>query len=629
MRSWLAVDLILPVSSIRTVIVIGLDGLEPKIVEPLLEAGKLPHLASLIDRGGFARLGTTYPAQTPVAWSSFATGTNPGGHGIFDFIRRDPSTYMPELALNRYVQRSAFLPPKAENLRRGAPLWELLSRAGIPSTVLRCPCTYPPDELRGRMLSGMGVPDLRGGLGTPTFYSSSQDVEARESENVIHVGADGSGSIRTVLIGPRNPKAGTDVTLPLKLDVNRSAKIVTILSQGEPKALEVRQGQWSGWLRVKFKTGLLQSVAGLVRFHLVRVDPVFELYASPINFDPQVPMFPISSPWDYSAELATKVGTFYTAGMIEDHTGLNNGRFDEAAFLDQCDDVLAERERMMMYELDRLDGGFFYCLYDTPDRVQHMFWRFREPEHPANGDTPSAEWCRAIEEHYRRCDALVGQALHYVDDRTLVMVLSDHGFGSFQRSFNVNTWLCDNGFLVLKDGVRPGEEAGDLLQNVKWSATKAYAVGFAGIYLNMEGREATGTVKRDAAPDVEAAIVEGLSGLQDPERGTVAIRRIARRTEIYAGPYADESPDLSINFAAGYRASSSTALGGIPQGHFEDNVKRWSGDHVIDPELVPGVLFMNRPFRGDHVSIIDMAPTILHALGVAKGSAMEGESVLT
>src|SRR4051812_21342129 len=141
----------------------------------MLGRGELPQLARLRQRGGYSPVRTTYPALTPVAWSTFATGTNPGGHGIFEFVRRDPRTYFPIPALTRYEQKRAFLPPKAVNLRRGTPLWTLLSNAGIPSTIVRCPCTYPPDEIYGRMLAGVGVPDLRGGLGTSTFYGSGDD----------------------------------------------------------------------------------------------------------------------------------------------------------------------------------------------------------------------------------------------------------------------------------------------------------------------------------------------------------------------------------------------------------------------------------------------------------------------
>jgi predicted AlkP superfamily phosphohydrolase/phosphomutase len=610
------------------VIVIGLDGFEPKIVEPMLEAGELPVLAQLRSQGGYTRLRTTYPAQTPVAWSTFATGVNPGGHGIFDFIRRDPQTYLPDLALTRYEQKNAFLPPRAVNLRKGTPIWELLTSAGISSTILRCPCTYPPDNLRGRMLSGMGVPDLRGGLGTSTFYTADDTVRALESESVIHVRPGGDGTISTHLLGPRNPKTRAHFISEMTLHAEPAAKKVVLRSEGQPKALDLREGQWSDWLRVKFKMGLLQSARGMVRFYLVRQDPVFELYASPVNFDPDAPLFPISSPPEYAKELASRTGTFYTTGMVEDHGGLNNGRFDEHAYLQQCDRVLRERVKMMRYELERLQEGLFFCLFDTPDRLQHMFWRFRESDHPANRHSPAGDLSRAIEEHYRACDAIIGSALQLAADQTLVIVLSDHGFNSFQRGVHLNTWLHDNGLLALQKGAAPGEEAGDLFRAVDWGRTKAYALGLGGIYLNLKGREAQGTLEAGEAPALKAALVKGLTGLTDPARGQAAIRSVVTREEVYKGPYAGAAPDLIVNCAAGYRASWATALGGVPEGYFEDNVKKWSGDHIIDPALVPGVLFMNRPFNGAGAGLIDLAPTILAALGVAKGPAMEGSSLL-
>jgi predicted AlkP superfamily phosphohydrolase/phosphomutase len=616
------------VGAVKKVIAVGLDGLEPKIVEPMLARGELPNLARLRAAGGYTRCRTTFPAQTPVAWSTFATGVNPGGHGIFDFIRRDPRTYLPDLGLNRYEQKSAFLPPKAVNLRRGTPVWEVLSAAGIPSTVVRCPCSYPPDNIKGRMLAGMGVPDLRGGLGTATFYSSRDGVTPGESENVIAVKPDGRGTVKTHLIGPRNPKTGADTQLDITVEVDRAARRATLRSDGQPKALELREGEWSDWLRVKFKMGLLQSVSGMVRFILVRTEPVLELYASPINFDPGAPMFPITSPWEYGAELVKAVGTYYTTGMVEDHTGLSNGRFGERAYLDQCEQVLRERERMMLYELDRLEEGFFFCLFDTPDRLQHMFWRFREPEHPANDGDVCPEFTRVIEEHYRACDAIVGKALAHADDRTLVIVLSDHGFNSFQRGVHLNTWLHDNGFLALKPGATPGEEAGDFFRSVDWGRTRAYALGLGSIYLNVRGREGQGIVAEAEAGTVARDIAAGLTGLLDEARGAVSIQGVVTREQVYSGPYAAESPDLVVNFAAGYRVSWATALGGVPHGHFEDNVKRWGGDHIIDPALVPGVLFMNRPLARDGASLLDLAPTILAALGVPKGPAMEGTSLL-
>jgi predicted AlkP superfamily phosphohydrolase/phosphomutase len=611
----------------RKVVVVGLDGLEPTIVRSQIARGELPHLARLAASGGFSCVRTTLPAQTPVAWSTFATGVNPGGHGIFDFIRRNPTTYLPDLALNRYEQKNSFMPPRAVNLRRGVPVWQVLSDAGIPSTVLRCPCTYPPDNFRGRMLSGMGVPDLRGGLGTATFYSSNDDVRAGESEQAVKVTVR-DGIVSTHVVGPRNPRTGGTLELPLTIRLEPERSRVTVISDGEPSTFEIRPGEWSDWLQVRFKAGLLQTVRGMVRFHLVRLQPVFELYASPVNFDTDAPLFPISSPQNYGQELTSNIGRFYTTGMVEDHTGLNNDRFDEAAYLDQCAQVLRERERMLMFELNRHREGFLFCLFDTPDRLQHMFWRFREADHPVNRVSPPDAFVRTIEDHYRECDAIVGRTMKALDDDTLLIVLSDHGFGSFQRGLNLNTWLHQNGFLALKKGIEPGEEAGDLLKHVDWSQTTAYALGLGSIYVNMKGREQEGIVADTAIDDVKASIASALSGLVDTERNTPAVRNVWRREQAYRGACVDEAPDLIVGFARGYRVSWATALGGVPRGLFEDNVKKWSGDHIVDPELVPGVLFMNQPFRsGGH--LVDLAPTILSALGVPKGKDMEGETLLT
>jgi predicted AlkP superfamily phosphohydrolase/phosphomutase len=615
---------------IKKVIVIGLDGLDPGIVSRLLEADQLPNLARLREQGGFARVATTRPAQTPVAWSTFATGTNPAGHGIFDFLRRNPRTYLPDLALNRYEQKNAFLPPKAVNLRRGAPVWEILKTAGLRATVLRCPCTYPPDPVRGRMLSGMGVPDLRGGLGTATFYTTNDTVKPRESENVVSLQRVADGVFSTHLVGPRNPRTGADLRVEISVRIDRDGSRLLLCSDGKPRELVIPKGGWSDWLRVKFKLGLLQSIHGIVRFYLVEGAPELAFYASPINFDPDAPLFPISDPPEYAGDLARSIGLFYTTGMVEDHAGLNNERISEEAFLDQCAIAWREREAMMRHELDSFEAGLFYCLFDTPDRVQHLFWRFREPDHPANrGKAASSEFAQVIDDCYRRCDAIVGKGLEYSDEETLFVALSDHGFNGFQRGVHLNTWLHDNGLLALRQGAVPGEEAGDLLRQVDWGRTRAYALGLSGIYLNIKGREEQGIVLPDEADCLKDALVGGLTGLPDPGRqGACAIRRAHKREAVYHGPYFEEAPDVLVDFAPGYRISWSSSMGGIAKGLIEDNVKKWSGDHIIDPDQVPGVLFMNRPFRGEAARLLDLAPTILACLGVPKGMAMEGESLL-
>jgi predicted AlkP superfamily phosphohydrolase/phosphomutase len=611
----------------KKVIIIGLDGMEPSIVEGMLDRGELPAFARLRDAGTYARLATTYPAQTPVAWSSFVTGANPGAHGIFDFVHRDPATYLPDVALWRFERpKSMFALPKLVNNRRGIPFWQALNERGIPTTVIRCPVTFPPDPVRGRMISGVGVPDIRGSQGTGTFYTQEKSAKAKESEQLVHL--DAGAAFTTRVIGPRNTqvKPPADVVSELRIEADAAAGKLTFRTGGAPETFCLRAGEWSPWVRLKFKVSMLQSAHGLVRFFARQISPHVEFYASPVNFDPAAPLFPVSAPADYARELAEKIGLFATLGMAEDHTGLNNGRFDEAAYLAQCRLVREERERMLFHELARFSEGVCFIVFDTPDRVQHMFWRFRDSAHPFFDRDLAPELASRIEEHYREYDPLIARLLDDADDHTLLIVLSDHGFNTFRRAFHVNTWLFENGLLALRDNKKPDEALGDSFSAVDWSKTFAYSLGLAGIYLNFKGREQAGILEEGAeAERVRNAICQGLAGVRDPAGGARAIHSVSRREEIYSGAHTADAPDLLVNYAPGFRVSWQTALGGMPHGLFEDNTRRWSGDHIIDPLAVPGILLMNRAVAHNHCDIRDLAPTILGYFGVPKPAAMERE----
>jgi predicted AlkP superfamily phosphohydrolase/phosphomutase len=400
---------------------------------------------------------------------------------------------------------------------------------------------------------------------------------------------------------------------------------------GQSRAsLQLERGVWTAFQRVRFKTGLFTSVSGIVRFLLVSIAPKVELYASPINFDPSAPLFPISHPHTYAHELEESLGLYHTLGMPEDHTGLTNERFTEEDFLNQAEGVLMERERMLHHELGRSGDGLAFCLFDTPDRIQHMFWRFREPDHPSNAANPTlADYSNVIDAHYERCDRIVADVLQAADERTLVMVLSDHGFNSFRRGVHLNRWLEANGWLALKPGSTPDEAGGDFFRQVDWGRTRAYALGFGSIYLNLAGREGEGIVPSESRAEEAARLARDLSGLEDRERGIVAIRGVRTRDELYSGPRVEEAPDVVVEFATGYRASWSTALGGVPEGLFEDNTRKWAGDHIVDPLLVPGVLFMNRRFNERAPRLVDCTATILDALGVPVPGDVEGSSLLT
>lgn len=614
----------------KKVIVIGLDGLEPGIVEAMVDRGELPNLARIRAMGSYSRVRTTYPAQTPVAWSSFMTGTNPGGHGIFDFVSRDPKTYLPDAALSRFeAPKSMLAQPRVVNQRKGVPLWQPLTQAGIPSVVLRCPCTFPPEVLNGQMLAGVGVPDLRGSQSKGTFYTQDPSVTAQESEQVIPL--PGGTDVTTRVIGIRNTRQSpaADTYCEIRVRADKSARQLMIHTGGNPSKLEVPVGRWSDWVRFKFKLSMLQSVTGIARFYVRQLEPHLEFYVSAVNFDPAAPLFPISTPPDYAKSISETLGLFSTLGMAEDHNGLNNGRLDEDAYLQHCELVLSERERLMRFELDRFREGFFFILFDTPDRVQHMLWRFRDPRHPGFQPDLKAQLGTRIEEHYQRCDRLLSAVLDKVDDETLLCVLSDHGFGSFRRAVDTNTWLWQNGLLAMKDGRKPGPHV-DGPGAIDWSKTYAYAVGLGGIYLNLKGREGAGIVEPNGeAERVRSAIQSGMAGLADAETGEPAVRSVSRREELYSGPFAANAPDLLVNFHRGFRVSWQSAVGGFAEELITDNTRRWSGDHIVDPDSVPGILVMNRAINRATPNIVDLAPTILHYLNAAIPKTMEGSSLLS
>jgi predicted AlkP superfamily phosphohydrolase/phosphomutase len=611
------------------VIIIGLDGLEPSLVRRFMSRGLLPHMSALASRGTFTDLGTTLPAQTPTAWSTFATGLNAGGHGIFDFLRRDPATYRPDFSLYRMVQRSRFLPPEAVNLRSGATVWERLADHGISSTVLRCPGTFPPEPFRGHLLAGVGVPDLGGGIGRGTVLSTETAAPVDEATRVLLV-RDGEGYRGR--LSARSPLGTASVDLTLLVSQEGEA---AALSLGSVVAT-VRQREWTPWLRVVFRLPWRGSFSGLTRAYASRLGNAPIVYLSPINIDPQAPVLPISHPWGYASELERSIGSYGTLGMLEDHGGLTDGHFDESAFLEQADASMSERERMFFHELDRFREGLLCCVFDTPDRIQHMFWRYLESGHPSAVRYGVDERHRlAIEAAYARCDQVVGRTVASTDPDTLILVVSDHGFGSFRRSVELNRWLLEHGWLKLSGGVDAADPATDLLQGIDWGSTRAYAVGFGSIYLNLMGREASGIVQQAERHELAARLAGELSGLLDVERGTPAIHGVSRGEEVWSGERMAEAPDLVVRFNRGYRAGWRSATGGIGEAVFADNTRRWSGDHIVEPGLVPGILLMNRPIaRGCAPWLADCAPTVLDALlgpdGMEAGEmgAMEGRSFL-
>ncbi|MCZ6515659.1 MAG: alkaline phosphatase family protein, partial [Acidobacteria bacterium] len=389
-------------------------------------------------------------------------------------------------------------------------------------------------------------------------------------------------------------------------------------------------GEYSEWVRLSFPTGTGLKVRGLARFYLGAPKngnrTWFHLYVTPLNIDPEHPAMPISHPGYYATYLAKLIGPYATLGLAEDTWGLSEGAIDEAAFLKQSYDIHQEREKMFFASLDRLRQGTLVCVFDITDRLQHMFWRFLEKDHPANKGKNDFEAYRGtLEELYKNMDEMVGRVMRRTRKGDVLMVLSDHGFKSFQRGVNLNSWFLKNGYLALKDGA---PESGAWFQDVDWSRTKAFALGLGGMFLNMKGREGKGIVEPSEAQRLKKEIIGKLNGLRDEEKGTVGINKIYDADEIYRGPYRENSPDMIIGYNVGYRVSWKGATGVVNDTVFDDNTKAWSGDHSVDPNMVPGVLFSSRKLPAKNPALMDLAPTILELFGVAVPAYMDGKSLL-
>jgi len=606
----------------KKIIIIGIDAMDPNITEKLMREGRLPNLSYLKANGSYSRLATTNPAESVVAWSSFSTGLNPGDHGIFDFIMRDSDTYLPYLSLNEVYNDKGRI--KVKLRRKGKTFWEVLSEHRIPSFIYFCPNTFPPRPLSGRMISGMGVPDITGTMGRFAFYTtkalSREDKESRG--RVIPVVSE-NGVINAGIYGPKVVSRGGEVgesRIPFKIIIRPDRK-EAVLEFGKKQVL-LKEKHWSDWVRLSFDIGRFKKAHGIARYYLKAIYPELELYMSPVNFDPQKPLFPISYPKDYSARLAERIGFFYTQGMPYDTWALTEGRLDEEAFLGLADKILEDNEKILNEGLKDFKTGTFFLYIETLDVIQHMFWRYLDTAHPLY--EKNSPYRDTIYKYYQKLDKIVGGVLKRLDKDMVLIILSDHGFNSFRKAVSLNRWLLKNRYLFLNDEKSEGNE---FFEDIDWSKTRAYSLGFGGIYLNMIGREYCGIVSEDKAEKLKRDIASGLEAARDPQSGRKFVNKVYSGDDIFNGAYKNDGPDLFVGFSAGYRTSWQTALGGAPAALIEDNKKKWSGDHLMDPALVPGVIWLNRKVELKGSSIIDIAPTVLGQFGISQPKEMRGKNL--
>ena len=654
----------------QKLVILGFDGMDPDLVLRWMEEGKLPNIKRVVDQGGLYPLTTTHSAESPTAWASFATGVNPGKHNIYDFLIRDTATYLPDLGMvKREPPRFLFnyIPiakPRLESIRGGTSFWVTAGRAGVRSSILTVPVTFPPEEVPGgELLAGLPLPDIRGTMGT--FYYFATDLSRYEEGNTEFGGIlrrliVENDVARTELVGPPNPivrrqiqeirrKGPTlaeadraaiaalepreDVKIPLTVRWNRSARTATVEIGGQSVLLE--EGQWSRWIDLEFRINFLVRVHGMTQLLLMNAGSELQLYIAPVNWKPDAPPAPMSYPESFAGELFERVGYYRTLGWAEATWPLNEGRMDEATFMQDLYRAFDDRAQVILSRLDARNWDVLVGVIESTDRVQHMMWRLLDEKHPMYDAALAAKFGDSIERVYRRADGFVGEVLARLDPGTPVLIVSDHGFHSWRKAVNLNTWLVQQGYMAIQ-GQQPGEKklddlfgGGEFWENVDWSRTRAYAMGIGQIYFNLRGREARGIV----SPGAEAqALAEELRtkllALRDPEDGAPIIREVYKRDDIYSGAFLDNAAELQVGMEEGYRVSWQTTLGGSPPGIVYANMKKWSADHGgYDFATTAGVLITNRKLAAPQPSIMDIAPTVLKYFGLSIPGDIDGKAL--
>ncbi len=716
----------------QKVVVLGFDGADPGLIRKYMAEGDLPHLKALAQRGTFRDLTVTNPPQTPVSWGAFITGWNPGRDQVFDFLSRDIRNYKPRFALMEEVSKpfllgrwnrwvfpslvlvlalgvllivrvvrarppsrlasaailmagagiaaglflfiSAYLPnrlPAPRNHLKGTPFWKTASDAGLKCLVFRVPDTFPARPfVQGRLVSGLGVPDMRGRVGTPYVFTTDPGLTAGDNEFSVEVVSIRPGQpqpVETSIKGPFNKpfyeyvlqdagagsndpavraemkkryeaklkKAGVKPTIdvPLKLAWDPVGHTCTYDVQGQKATL--RKGQWSRWVVLDFAFNRFLHLKGMVRFYLLGTSPYLRLYMSPIHFHPEDTSIPISYPRDYAEKLLRRFGYYKTMGWAIDTWTISSGLCDEDQFLSDMNQTVDAYEKMMKGLLKDGDWDLYVQVYNYTDRIAHILWRYMDPKNPMYDAPKAALYREAVRRAYVRMDRIVGEAEAEMPRNATLIVLSDHGFTAFRRGVNYNRWLIDHGYMVLKadTGVLTLQDLFDddrlLFKNVDWSKTRAYALGLGSLYINLKGREAHGIVEPGAEYDALCRkLKREMPQMVDPETGAHPVYAVYTRDEMYRGYDPDLTPDLRVTNIPGYRVSWQTSLGGAPPELIGINKKPWSGDHCsMDPSFVPGMFFTNRRVTAPP-NMLDMAPTILRCLGVKTPADLEGHPLI-
>ena len=577
-------------------IIIGLDAFDPKFFEKLHDQGKTPNLSKYVQANHYSRFKITNPAQSEVSWTSIATGQNPGGHGMFDFVHRNPKNYGIHVSLlptkKSLVGLQFAYPHEAETI------FDYAVDRGYPATSLWWPATFPARLTSPvQSIPGLGTPDINGKLGVGILYSADKIKENVPQKTQLEglIPASNSGIFTGKLKGPVRTKGNkteeTSIDFTLEFTDNDHA----VFTLGKKISLNLKLGEWSPAFETGFKMGFLITLKTVTRVILTQGIDNPRLYFLPLQIHPMSSAWPYGSPRNFVKSTWDLAGPYLTLGWPQDTTGLDEGIINDRQFLALCDSILETKEKVLNAQIQRFQEGILGIVFDTLDRVQHMFWK----NHPD-----------IIESWYIKLDGLVGRIENQIKasnhSDTQILIMSDHGFSNFDYKVNLNKWLVDQKYLSPMHKLESSN-----LEQVNWGESQAYAIGLNSLYLNQSGREAKGVI----TPEQKSAVLEKISSSlldwKGPD-GKQVVSSVRKNSEAFEGPLAHLGPDLVIGYAPGYRASADTGIGKWTNHSIEENHDHWNADHCIDPEAVQGVIFRNQDLSNfPNPSYKDIPPMVL------------------
>jgi len=555
-------------------LMVGFDSFDPKIYERLSGEGKMPNLGRLAQQGGYSPLKVSNPPQTEVSWTSIATGADPGEHGIFDFVHRDPATYSPYVSIlvtKRGPGGIQFVRPYNAHT-----IFDEAIEQGYPATVLWWPAMFPSSpESAIRVLPGLGTPDIKGQLGVGMFFSTSEKAKRANAKTRFSILEKSSRGYTGSLEGPfvKGKNGPEPAKLNFELEIVQESKLSLSTPEGK---IELSLGKWGPIIPLKFKAGFMMTIHAITRPIVTSLEPL-SIYFVPIQIHPLKTPWRYGTPGSFVKEVWDSSGPFLTLGWPQDTNGLEDDYITDDQFLALCEDIFVTREKILFEQFKKFKEGILASIFDDLDRIQHMFRR-RNP--------------KIVEEWYIRLDGFVGRILDWIEedrrDPIHLLVLSDHGFADYKNQVHLNRWLIEHGYMA----VLTGEKAFSL-DAVDWTKTRAYAIGLNSLYLNLAGREAKGIVQLEEVETLTKQLRDELLSLKH-ENGQPVFSNIYFRHEAFNGPNLKYGPDLVIGYSPGFRASADTGLGKWGAFTIESNDGHWEADHCIDVNAVPGVIFSNK-----------------------------------